>query len=144
MEDRLAKVAKLEAQESKRVAQLEMERAQATLGLRTIHSPIAGIGVDRYMYAGELVRQGPILKLAQLDPSLVGVSVPIAWLGRLTPGTSAEVRVAGSAQAYPATLSMISPVVKTASGTFDVRVELPNAQHRIPAGIPCRVRFPSK
>ena len=33
-------------------------------------------------------------------------------------------------------------VVDAASGTFGVRLELPNPGYRLPAGLKCKVRFP--
>jgi multidrug efflux pump subunit AcrA (membrane-fusion protein) len=36
---------------------------------------------------------------------------------------------------------VVDPVVDAASGTFGVRLELPNPEHAIPAGLKCRVRF---
>jgi len=43
---------------------------------------------------------------------------------------------------YTGRVRVIDRLVDAASGTFGVRVELPNPQRRMPAGIRCRAEFP--
>jgi multidrug efflux pump subunit AcrA (membrane-fusion protein) len=38
-------------------------------------------------------------------------------------------------------VAVVDRVVDAASSTFRVRLELPNPQHRIPAGLKCKVTF---
>jgi multidrug efflux pump subunit AcrA (membrane-fusion protein) len=42
---------------------------------------------------------------------------------------------------YPATVTVVDRVVDAASGTFGVRLELPNPDRALSAGLKCRVRF---
>ncbi|CAN0204246.1 unnamed protein product [Phaeothamnion confervicola] len=49
--------------------------------------------------------------------------------------------VAGS---FRARVTLVDKVIDAASGTFGVRLELPNPGGRVPAGIKCRVRFSAK
>ena len=49
-----------------------------------------------------------------------------------------EAPVGGS---YSATVTVVDRVVDAASGTFGVRLELPNTDHALAAGLKCRVRF---
>ena len=49
-----------------------------------------------------------------------------------------EAPVGGS---YTATVTVVDRVFEAASGTVGVRLELPNPDLRLPAGIHCRVRF---
>lgn len=140
---RLAEVTRLEATEKKRLAQLELQRANAALALRTIHSPITGVVSERFLHPGELVKQAPILKLAQIDPLRVEVFAPLVWLGKILVGKQAEVRLeAPPSGTYHARVTVVNPVVDSASATFAVRLELPNPKYRIPAGLACTVRFP--
>jgi len=37
-------------------------------------------------------------------------------------------------------VTLVNPVVDSASDTFRVRLELPNPQYRIPAGVTCSAR----
>ncbi len=139
---RVAEAAALEAKEEHELAQLEYQRAAAELALRTIRSPIAGLVVERYLAPGELIRQSPILKVAQVDPLRVEVFAPLAWLDKIVPGMVADV-MPDTAQSSPymATVDTVNRVIDTANGTFGVRLHLPNPDHRIPAGLPCTVRF---
>ena len=43
---------------------------------------------------------------------------------------------------YTARVKVVDPVIGAASGTLGVRLELPNADYRLPAGLKCKVRFP--
>jgi hypothetical protein len=49
-----------------------------------------------------------------------------------------EAPVAGS---YPAIVAVVDRVVDAASGPFGVRLELPNPDYRLPAGLTCKARF---
>lgn len=138
----LAEMAYLEATENKRIAELEWQRATATRNLHTIHSPLTGVVVERLLSPGELARQTPILKLAQINPLRVEVFAPLSWLGKLKPGMKAEVRPEGSPQAtYSAKVTVVNRVVDSASGTFGVRLEMPNPNNALPAGLACTVDF---
>lgn len=139
---RVAEAAALEAKEEHELAQLEYQRAAAELALRTIRSPIAGLVVERYLAPGELIRQSPILKVAQVDPLRVEVFAPLVWLDKIVPGMVADV-MPDTAQSSPymATVDTVNRVIDTANGTFGVRLHLANPDHHIPAGLPCTVRF---
>ena len=138
----LAELAYSEAVDEKRIAGLEWHRATASLNLHSIRSPIAGVVVERLMSPGELTRQTPILKLAQLNPLLVEVFAPLSWFGKLKTGMKAEVRPEGSGHTtYSAKVTIVNPVVNSASGTFGVRLEMPNPNNLIPSGLACTVNF---
>ena len=97
--------------------------------------------VERYLFPGELVRQSPILKLARLDPLRVEVFAPPSSLGKITVGMPAEVQVEGADPGpYRAKVTLVNPVTESATGTFEGNLEIPNPQHRVPAGLPCTVR----
>ncbi len=131
------------ATEGHHIAQLELKRAEEILKLRNIVSPIDGVVVERYKSPGEFVEDQPLLKLARVDPLYVEVIVPLYWLGRIKNGMAVQVYpekpVGGS---YTAKVVIVDPVVDSASGTFGVRLELPNDNYRIPAGLTCDVKFP--
>jgi RND family efflux transporter MFP subunit len=138
----LAEMAYLEAVENKRIAELEWQRATASLNLHRIYSPLTGVVVERLLSPGELARQTPILKLAQLDPLRVEVFAPLSLLGKIKPTMKAVVRPEGNGQTgYPARVTVVSPVADSASGTFGVRLEMPNPNNALPAGLGCAVDF---
>jgi len=141
-EKALAETAYREASEHKRQAELELNRATAALQLRTIRSPISGVVVDRLLSPGELARQTPVMKLAQINPLRVEVFAPLSLLGKLKTGMRADVRPEGKGQpVYQAKVMVVNKVVDSASGTFGVRLEMPNPNNVISAGLACTVEF---
>lgn len=127
------------------VAQLELQQAEAVLMQRTVRSPIHGVVVERFLSAGEFVQSDPILKLAQLDPLDVEVIVPIGRLGNIRKGMKAMVQPQELVKGrFSAQVVIVDQVVDAASGTIGVRLELPNPEYRIPAGLKCTVSFPNK
>lgn len=144
-EAKLAESQLREARDNKRLAELEVKRAEEMVALRTLRSPFDGVVVDRYLKPGEFastsVKQ-PILKLAAIDPLHVEVILPVAQLGKVREAQRAEIvpesPVGGS---YSAKVSLVDPVIDAASGTFGARLVLPNPGYKIPAGVKCKVRF---
>jgi RND family efflux transporter MFP subunit len=132
-----------EAMENKRLAELEFRRTSEVVKRLTIHSPIEGVVVERFLSPGEYVEDQPILKLAQINPLNVEVIVPVARFPSIMVGMRAQVLpeepVGGR---YTAQVKIIDRVIDAASGTFGVRLELPNPEHRLPAGLKCKVIFP--
>ncbi|MBH0202593.1 MAG: HlyD family efflux transporter periplasmic adaptor subunit [Nitrospira sp.] len=138
----LADIAHLEAREKKHIDELEWQRATAALNLRTVYSPLNGVVVERLLFPGESAGKTPILKLAQINPLRIEVFAPLSLLGKLEPGMRAEVRPEGSAATtYQAKITVVNRVVDSASGTFGVRLEMPNPNNALPAGLACTVKF---
>lgn len=143
-EKSLSEISKIEAAEHKRIAQAEYEQAVTALALRTVRSPISGMVLERYLSPGEQTRQSPILKVAQLDPLRVEVFAPLSWLGKITKGMEARIEPDGpGAVPVTAVVTAVTPVVDSASGRFRVRLEFPNPDHQVSAGLTCSVHFPS-
>jgi multidrug efflux pump subunit AcrA (membrane-fusion protein) len=139
---RVAASEALHAREDQHMAKLEAERAHADLERRRIRSPIRGVVVDRRMSPGEVVEDKPILTVAQIDPLRVEALLPAADFGTVRPGVRASVtpEIPGD-QAHVAEVVVVDRVIDPASGTFTVRLELPNPDYAIPSGLHCRVRF---
>ena len=125
-----------------RIAALEVKQQQEVLNQRTIASPLNGVVVERYLSPGEHISQEKIFKIAQIDPLNVEVVVPVDLFGSVRVGSVGDVRLdplfSGS---YKAKVTVVDRVIDPASGTFGVRLELPNPGNKIPAGIRCGVRF---
>jgi RND family efflux transporter MFP subunit len=133
-----------QAEENKRLAELELGRAEATLKLRTIHSPISGVVADRYLNPGEAVSvvDRPIVKIAQIDPLRVEVVLPVAEFGRVAAGQRAMVRPeAASGGPFESTVKIVDPIIDAASGTFRVTLSLPNPEGKLTSGLRCQVSF---
>lgn len=142
---RLASEQLRQAKENQILAQLEVKRTAEILALRTIRSPLDGVVVQKVLSPGDLATSNlkdPILKLVQINPLNVEVVLPVSAFGGIKPGAKAtvfpEAPIGGK---YRATVKIVDRVVDAASGTFGVRLELPNRQGRIPPGIKCRVSF---
>lgn len=140
-----AKVARLEVQqarEDKRLASLQLEQALAILERRVLRSPISGVVVERLMSRGERVEEETILKVAQIDPLRVEVILPAAMFDTIRPGMRATVvpEIPGD-RVHVASVAIVDRVIDAASGTFGARLDLPNPDDAIPAGLHCQARF---
>jgi len=147
-EGRLAELSLLEAKEEKRLAQLDLRRAQAALARRTVHSPLTGVVVKRFLSAGEFTSgetgrsEASIMRIAQLDPLRVEVFAPLSLLGQIAAGMEATVVPEALTETFHhVRVMVVDRVVDSASGTFGVRLELPNPDYEIPAGLKCKIRF---
>jgi membrane fusion protein, multidrug efflux system len=133
------------ARENRRLAELDMRRAQEVLDQRSIRSPVRGVVVEVMLRPGELMssnQKDPIMTIVEIDPLNVELLLPVSEYGKVKVGQLAEVRpeppVGGL---YRAHVEVVDRVLDAASGTFGVRLRLPNPQGRIPAGVRCRARF---
>lgn len=131
-----------QAQENQRIAELELRQSIEVLQRHTIRSPIDGVVVQRFLSPGESTEDQPILRIAQIDPLRVEVIVPVANFGLIEVGQQAIVSPEAPKQGdYPATVTIVDRVADAASGTFRVRLTMPNSDFALPSGLNCRVRF---
>lgn len=142
-EKRLAELELQEARLNLKLAKLEHKRALEILDQREIRSPISGIVVDRFLSAGEYVhKQAPLMKLARIDLLKVEAFMPVMLYGQVRVGMQAELRpqepIGGR---YTAKVTVVDRVLDAASGTFRIRLELPNEDLKLPAGIRCQLSF---
>lgn len=146
-EKKLAEIALANAIDNKRLAALELERAAVAQSRQTIRSPLSGVVVERFLNpgeytAGQLKKEGPIMKIAQVDPLRVEAYAPVGLRGKIQNGMSAKVLVDAPAPiAHEARVTIVDPVVDSASSTFRVRLQLPNPNNRISAGLRCKLKF---
>jgi len=140
-----AKLSKLEldqARERRQLATLELRRALEVLERHTLRSPIDGVVVQRFLAPGESVEEKPVLRLAQIDPLRVEVIVPVSYFGAIEIGQQAVVYPERPSQnEYTADVTIVDRVADAASGTFRVRLSLPNPDYSLPSGLNCLVRF---
>jgi RND family efflux transporter MFP subunit len=132
-------------QESHTLWRLELERSLVALEMRRIISPLDGVVIDRMVDPGEFVGQATLLSIAKLDPLYVEVVAPASMYGSIRVGARAIVLpgepVGGS---YEAEVTVVDTVLDAASNTFRIRLELPNPNHSLPAGLRARVRLPAQ
>lgn len=145
-EARVAEQELLRERQERQLSKLELERSQAILDQRTIRSTIDGIVSEKKLSAGEFVNQeGYIVTLARLDPLNVEVFLPVTYFRRVRVGMTVRVAPAPPIEnTYNATVSVVDRVFDPASGTFGVRLSLPNPDNLLPGGQRCKVTFPSE
>lgn len=131
-----------EALEQKRLHELERQQAAEVLRRKTIFSPVSGVVMERHLSKGEYVEDKPVVKIAQIDPLNVEVILPVSRIGSVKVGMKATVMpedpVGGE---HEATVTIVDKVIDAASGTFGVRLEMPNPDYAIAPGLKCKVRF---
>ena len=142
-DSKMAALATQEADLNLEIARLELQHQEELLDLRTIRSPIDGVIVERVLFAGAYTHDDAnIMTVAQINPLNVEVFVPLVLYGQMRIGAKADIfpeaPVGGQ---YTATVTIVDQVLDAASGTFGVRLELPNPDYRIPAGVRCKIRF---
>ncbi|ASJ74935.1 efflux RND transporter periplasmic adaptor subunit [Granulosicoccus antarcticus] len=143
-EARIAALQVVQEQESVRLARLEVVRAKASLARREIRSPISGSVVQAYKSAGEYVDGDPVYQIAQLDPLHVEVIVPIEYLGNLSTGMTAAIRIdvpGFENNVLSGEVRRIDAVADAASATYGVRLILENPDMKIPSGVRCQIDF---
>lgn len=131
-----------QARENRSLALIELDRARTDLERRTIRSPISGIVVERFVAPGEYVHEKPLLRVAQMHPLRVEAIAPAAVFGSIKTGMRAEVITENDAgHTYTAQVTIVDQLIDPASGTFGIRLELPNPDYKIPSGLNCHVRI---
>jgi Membrane-fusion protein len=129
------------ALEQKQLFELEHRQADEVLRRKTIQ-PGNRRGHGALLSRGEYVENNPILKIAQINPLNVEVVMPVSQIGMVRIGATATVKpedpVGGTLQAV---VTIVDKVMDAASGTFGVRLEIPNPGHHIPPGLKCKVLF---
>ena len=138
----LAEIELRKANEKWKIAQLNLELAQTQLALKTINSPIDGIVVDRYAMVGESVTGRTIMKLAKVDPLTVELIAPTEYFGLIRKGMEVEIYPEQPAnQVFNATVTIVDQLIDPASGSFTVRMELPNPDDKLVGGVNCLASF---
>jgi RND family efflux transporter MFP subunit len=134
-----------EARDSRELAEIELARARAMVDLRILRSPVDGIVTESHLAPGEFVsEQKPVMTLTDVDPLHVEVYLPLARFGAVELGQEVPVVLqAPIGGEYIANVIVVDSVIDAASETFGVRLELPNPEGRIPAGLRCDVSFSS-
>ncbi len=138
----LAEIELIKARENKKLAQLNLNKIQAELALRTIKSPIDGIIIDSYIKIGESVSNRPIMKLAQINPLRVELIAPTEYFGLIQKDMEVEIYPERPAnKIFKATVTVVDQLIDPASGSFTIRMSLPNPGDELVGGVNCIARF---
>lgn len=138
----VAGAALTQARENFKLLQHELKRAKQVLAQRSIRSPVNGVVVEQKAFPGEFVYENPVMTIAQLDPLRVEVVLPARHFGKLSVGDRATIYPeVGAGQPLEAEIAVVDRLLDTRSGTFGVRLMLPNPDYGIPGGQKCQLEF---
>lgn len=137
--------ARLEEEEAlldHRRAEVELEAALAARERKRIRAPFDGVVTERLMSVGELYNEdGPVVTVAAIDPLHVEAYLPVARRGEIGIGMQALLLLE-TGQKVTATIDIVDPVLDAATGTFGMRLVLPNPDGAFLAGQSCRLALP--
>ncbi len=140
--------AKFEADASqKKVARLkaDLHALEDQLTKKKIKAPVSGYVVKRHALVGQWLGEGePVVTLAVLDPIRVIVPVPERYISSLKKGKSAQVSFdALQGRSFKGVIVAVVPRADAAARTFPVRIEIPNPDTGIKAGMLGRATLPA-
>lgn len=139
----VSEVEMLGAEVDMEVAKIELDRAKAVLRDKSLTAPWDGQVLRLARNEGETVnRAEKVIELIDYSKIWVDVYLDAKYLTMVKAGQKA--RVAGDAVGSdPATaiVAMVDPVVEPGSGLSRIRLEMGNADLRIPTGLPVKVQF---
>ncbi len=135
-----------QAKDLKNIRQLELIRAEEQLKQKTILAPFDGFILQKFRSEGEYIENQAIVRIAQLDPLLIEAIVPMEVFGVIEVGMKGLVYPELSAdQPKVAEVVAVDRMGDAASRTFGVRLQLPNPEYALAAGLKCETKFyPSK
>ena len=145
-EKQLAEAELLEARDNRKLAEIEHQRQLTLIKLKTIRSPVNGVVMERILNVGELAEAGvgrkPILRVAEIETLYVEALLPAEAYRQIKIGMIGDVTPAApQGSIVRATVTVIDRVLDAGSGTFGVRLELPNKEARLLAGVRCKLSF---
>jgi membrane fusion protein, multidrug efflux system len=132
---RQAEVAVTAAKAAITSAQAGLDNAQAELDRTEIVAKVAGVVQDPIAVAGAMLAQGqPCATIVQLDPLVFIGQVPEARIGLARLGLEATITTV-TGQSVAGKVTYISSTAHTATRSFPVEIEVPNADGDIRDGI---------
>ncbi len=141
-EFRVAKERVAQVREALRTATREVNTSEAQLAQRTLRAPFDGVVVERYANLGERFEDKALFRIAAIATLRVELVAPLPLFGQLKVGQKIQVtpELPGAA-VRSASIVQIDQVLDPASNTFRLRLDLPNADGSLPAGLRCRADF---
>jgi RND family efflux transporter MFP subunit len=112
--------------------------AELDLRRTTVRAPYAGAVVKRLADEGTTALRTPqtIVIVLQETHELEGrATIPEAYLAAVSVGDRAEVSVEGHPEPIATTISAVGDAVDPATRTYEVKMRVPNPEHRLKAGV---------
>lgn len=132
----LAEYAVETARASREVQELEFQQSEAELDLTVLRAPIDGDILRIEKNIGEAVeRYSPVLTMVSVDPLYVVAYVPVSTAGRIHPGMQATLELENRpGEDLECSVAVVDKVADVASGTYRIKLTLPNPGKVITAG----------
>jgi len=124
-----------------KVAAASLRQAETRLSRAVIRTPFEGVVANVAVERGESVGPGsPVVRVVQLDPAVVNLSVADRDVVSLEKGMPVEVTAASRSETFPGTVSRVSPAADLRTRSFPVEVEVPNERRLLLPGMIARVK----
>lgn len=137
-----SEIRRSEAAASLEAAKAYLRQAQVALNNTAITSPFDGRVRIQSVEVGDYVKSGdPIATLVDMDPILIKGQVSERDINEIALGAEASVNLI-TGETLTGIISRIAPVASEATRTFEVAVEVPNTNSRIPVGVTAEMRLP--
>lgn len=138
----LSKIHLKQALAKQKIEKKELIKAQAMLNRKKIIAPFSGVILERFKVEGELVNDEPVMRIAKLNPLTIDVILSEQYMSKLKQGMLASVwQKQHDDNKWQAKVVHVDRVLDPASSSFAVRLELPNDDYTIPAGMQCQINF---
>jgi membrane fusion protein (multidrug efflux system) len=123
------------------VAAMELKVKKEELAMRSVYSTVDGVVIERHNNASEYVSTDPVVEVAVLDPLYAEVLMPFERFSDFAKGQELTISLPFPINSsHKANITIIDPIIDSASGTFRMRLELPNKNYAIPAGVSCQLK----
>lgn len=110
---------------SEEMERLDYETAAENLKRRTLVAPSPGIVTELVRQVGESAQANdPVLRLCDLSRIVFVANVPVTLAEKITQGAEVPLRVGSAGIAVEGRVRFVSPVVNSASGLREVKVDL--------------------
>jgi membrane fusion protein (multidrug efflux system) len=138
----LAAPAQLEsARTGQRVAAANVSQARNRLSRAVVKAPFDGVVAAVAVEEGEAVGPGtPVVRVVQLDPATITLSVSDRDVVALVPGTEVEVSAASRSGSFRGHVALVAPAADLRTRAFPVEVEVENPDRLLLPGMIARVR----
>ncbi|MEZ4321297.1 MAG: efflux RND transporter periplasmic adaptor subunit [Myxococcota bacterium] len=133
---------RVQAETSVKIATAQVRAARAQNDRAQIRAPFSGVAADVFSSRGEFLGPGtPVVRLVQLDPVQVTLSVPDRDVVSLRPEMEVTVFTAAVGRPFPGRVAHVGQAADLRTRSFPVDVELPNPDGLLLPGMIATVRL---
>ena len=114
------------------VAEAAVKQARHRMSRAIVRAPFAGVVAGVGVEKGEAVNPGaPVVRVIQLDPAVINLSVSDRDVVSLEPGLPVTVTTAARTEQYDGVVARVSPAADLRTRSFPVEVEVDNAERKL-------------